>query len=252
MGFLLNIHFVDGILYDILENYMYYINEYFGPVFVVKQLPTRMKTTVTEKVYETCGNSLCKAYGNKDFFDSFCPHCGSRCSTFNIDKKRNLFISDVSEELDNLLIYPFNDIPEGDLIFIPKFSNDGWLTPLTKQHIIFKSLARKCQNQTCNNLDYDISFDHTYCSGCGVKAECQVDEQYESNFTTETAKTLNAMSDKNAFTAFERPFNVEEVNENLEAFKQLQKTQEIFEVIDSIYGEGSTSIQNRQVNFFDN
>lgn len=66
---------------------MYYINEYFGPVFVVKQLPTRMKTTVTEKVYETCGNSLCKAYGNRDFFDSFCPHCGSRCSTFDIEKK---------------------------------------------------------------------------------------------------------------------------------------------------------------------
>lgn len=252
LGFLLNINFDNVILYDILENYMYYINEYFGPVFVVKQLPARIKITVTKKVYETCGNSSCKAYGNRELFDSFCPHCGSRCSTFDIEKKRNLFISDVSKELDNILVYPFNDIPEGDLIFIPKFSNDGWLTPLTKQHIIFKSLTRKCQNQSCNNLDLDIQFDHTYCSGCGVKAECQVSVQYESNFTIETAKTFNIQSDKTSFIEFERPFNNDEANENLKNFKQLKKTQEIFEVIESIYGEESTSIQNRQVNFFDN
>lgn len=232
---------------------MYYINEYFGPTFVVKQLPTRMKITVTEKVYETCGNKLCKSYGDRGFFDSFCPHCGSRCSTFNIEKKRNVFVSDVSKEMDDILIYPFNDIPEGDLIFIPKFSNEGWLTPLIKQHIIFKYLVRKCQNQDCNNLDYDIKFDHVYCSGCGVKAECQVDEKYDSNFTKETAKQLNTYSDKNALKSFERPFDVnKEVDENLTAFKETKEAKEIVELLDSIYGDGSTSIQNRQVNFFEN
>lgn len=101
---------------------------------------------------------------------------------------------------------------------------------MTKQHIIFKALARKCRNQACNNLDYDINFDHTYCSGCGVKAECQVDEQYESNFSPETAKMLNTLSDKTAFTAFERSFDNDEANENLEAFKQLKKTQEILKL----------------------
>lgn len=229
------------------------MNEYFGPVFVVKQLPTRMTRKVTEKVYETCGNSSCKAYGAKDFFDSFCPHCGSRCSTFDIEKKRNIFVSDVSDEMARKLIYPFNDIPEGDWIFIPKFSNEGWLTPTTKQHIIFKYAVRKCQNQQCNNLDYDIKLDHTYCSGCGVKAECLVDEKYESNFTQATAKLLNSLSDLTNLVPFERPFDGNtETDDNLTAFQQLKETQEIVDLLNSIYGDGSTSIHNRHVNFFDN
>lgn len=231
---------------------MYYINEYFGPAFVIKPLGTRMQNTITEKVYETCGNKTCKGYGDRGLFDPFCPHCGSRCGSFDIEIKRNLFVSDVSEDADNILVHPFNSIPDGDDVIIPKFSNEKWLTPLTKQHIIFKSVIKKCQNESCNNLDYDISFEHTYCSGCGVKAEVQVSEQYESSFSPITSKLFNEMSEKHSIQEFHKSFDISEANDNLDQFRSLKEIQELFNLLESIYGEGSITIENRHINFADN
>lgn len=230
---------------------MHYINEYFGPVFIIKKLSSRTKMTDTLKVFETCGNKSCVSYGYNNIVDTYCPYCGSRCGTFDIEIECDLTVRDVSQEIDEKLINPFNEIPESEWIFIPKWSKDSWLTALTKQHIVFKSLVRKCTNQSCDNLDYDIAFEHSYCSGCGNVAECQSNEQYESNFSVETAKILNSLSEKHALVPFEKPFNVSEANDNLEAFKQLKEIQEIVDLLDSIYGDGATSIQNRHVNFFE-
>jgi hypothetical protein len=86
-----------------------------------------------------------------------------------------------------------------------------------------------------------------------VKAECLVDEKYESNFTQATAKLLNSLSALTTLVPFERPFDGStETDDNLTDFQQLKETQEIVDLLNSIYGDGATSIHNRHVNFFEN
>jgi len=134
-----------------------------------------------------------------------------------------------------------------------KALDENWTrySPVPGYPELRQAIVNKLKSE--NNLDYDIKLDHTYCSGCGVKAECLVDEKYESNFTQATAKLLNSLSALTTLVPFERSFDGNtETDDNLTAFQQLKETQEIVDLLNSIYGEDSTSIHNRHINFFDN
>jgi hypothetical protein len=236
---------------------MYNMIEYFGPVFVVKKLPTRMKTTFSEKKYATCGNKDCSEYGGDMLLGTYCYHCGSLCGSFDIETVRNVNLHDIDKELYNKLIYAFNHALSNndsvDHIFIPRLSdNRSWITTITKQHLIYKSITRKCHTKNCDSEDYDIPFPRNYCSDCGRKPSIKVNDSYESNFSTQTCQNLTSLSDRENVNEFERRFDSQEADDNLEEFKQIKDVQDYLNVLNSIYGEGSTSIENRHINFSDN